>query len=52
MKGKDVFEIGEIVARGLPSISNVYYNTIENVVGLPKEHLCTKCITGEDPFNQ
>lgn len=53
MEDKDVFEIGERVAKKLPSVNKVYYNTVENVikaVGLPREHLCTKCITGEDPF--
>ncbi len=54
MEYRDVFEIGEEVAGNLPSINKVYYNTVENVVravGLPKKHLCTMCITGENPFD-
>ncbi|MEM5814676.1 MAG: hypothetical protein QXD77_02575 [Candidatus Aenigmatarchaeota archaeon] len=52
-RGLDVFEIGRKVAEGLPSISNVLYNTVENVVkavGLPEEWFCTYCITGKNPF--
>ena len=50
---KSISEIGELVASGLPSIDKVRYNTVEGVVraiGLPESHLCTKCITGKNPF--
>ncbi len=52
-KGKSIEEIGELVAKGLPSIDHVLYNTPENIVesiGLPLGHICTFCITGVDPF--
>lgn len=54
MEDKNIFEIGDEVAKKLPSIEKVYYNTVDNVVkaiGLPREHLCTRCITGENPFD-
>lgn len=54
-KGKDLFEIGDLVASKLPSIDKVKYNSVENVirsVGLPEDHLCTMCITGKDPFEE
>ncbi len=52
-KGKSIEEIGRLVAKGLPSIDHVLYNTPENVVeaiGLSNEKICTFCITGVDPF--
>jgi amidophosphoribosyltransferase len=53
-EGKTVKEIGELVAKGLPSIDHVLYNTPENVVkaiGLPLGKICTFCITGVNPFS-
>jgi amidophosphoribosyltransferase len=52
-RGKDIEEIGRLVAQGLPSIDHVLYNTPENIVeaiGLPPEWVCTYCITGVNPF--
>lgn len=52
-KGKNVFEIGDLVGSNLPSINKVMYNSPENVVkaiGLPENELCTFCITGKNPF--
>ncbi len=52
-KGKSVEEIGRLVAENLPSIDHVLFNTPESIVesiGLPKQHVCTYCITGVDPF--
>lgn len=54
-EGRKVTEINEYVARNLPSIDKVYYNTPEDVIksiGLPSQELCTYCITGKDPFSQ
>jgi amidophosphoribosyltransferase len=54
-KGKSIEEVGRLVAKGLPSIDHVLYNTPENVVkaiGLPFEKICTFCITGVDPFSK
>ncbi len=54
-KGKSIEEIGRLVAQGLPSIDHVLYNTPENIVesiGLPRERVCTYCITGVDPFKR
>ena len=54
-RGKSNEEIGRLVAKGLPSIDHVLYNTPENVVeaiGLPLENICTFCITGVDPFKK
>jgi amidophosphoribosyltransferase len=51
--GKSIEEIGHLIAKELPSIDHVLYNTPENVVeaiGLPGERICTFCITGTDPF--
>lgn len=48
-------EIGDLVAENLPSINKVLYNTTENIVkaiGLPKDHICTYCITGVNPFEE
>jgi amidophosphoribosyltransferase len=53
--GKSVEEIGKLVAGNLPSIDHVHYNTPENIVssiGLPKDHVCTFCITGVNPFKK
>jgi len=53
-KGKNIFEIGDLVASNLPSINKVRYNSVENVVnaiGLPECELCMMCITGENPFD-
>lgn len=52
-KDKALHEIEELVASNLPSIKKVRYNSPENVVkaiGLPKDYLCTFCITQENPF--
>ena len=52
-QGLDIREIGRRVAKELPSIDDVYYNTPENVIkaiGLPEKDLCTYCITGKNPF--
>ncbi|MGD0803168.1 MAG: hypothetical protein ABSA11_03745 [Candidatus Bathyarchaeia archaeon] len=54
-KGKSIEEIGRLVAKGLPSIDHILYNTPENVVeaiGLPLEKICTFCITGVNPFRK
>lgn len=53
-KGKNIFEIGDLVASNLPSIDKVRYNSIENVVnaiGLSECELCTMCITGKNQFD-
>jgi amidophosphoribosyltransferase len=53
--GKSLEEIGDLVSRGLPSINRVRYNDEEHIlaaVGLPREHVCTYCISGRDPFQQ
>jgi amidophosphoribosyltransferase len=52
-KGKSLREIGILVARNLPSINMVRYNSEEEIleaVGLPKDDICTYCISGRDPF--
>jgi amidophosphoribosyltransferase len=52
-RGKSLGEIGDLVSRGLPSINRVRYNDEEHVleaVGLPRDHVCTYCISGRDPF--
>jgi len=54
-KGKDVFESGEGVAKKLPTISRVMYNTPDTVIeaiSLSEEDLCTFCITGKNPFEK
>jgi amidophosphoribosyltransferase len=54
-KGMNVYEIGKKVAKKLPSIDKVLYNDVDSVVkaiGLPRNHLCTKCISCEDPFEK
>lgn len=54
-EGKDLFEIGDIVASNIPSINKVRYNSVENVVsaiGLPERDLCMMCITGKNPFER
>ncbi|MEE8355127.1 MAG: hypothetical protein V3S09_04800 [Candidatus Bathyarchaeia archaeon] len=54
-EGQDLVKVGELVAKGLPSIQNVRYNSPESVVGateLPREHLCIHCMTGESPFQR
>ncbi len=51
--GKSLGEIGDLVSRGLPSINRVRYNDEEHIleaVGLPREHVCTYCISGRNPF--
>ena len=53
--GKSLEEIGDLVSQGLPSINRVRYNDEEHIlaaVGLPREHVCTYCISGRDPFQQ
>ena len=52
-RGMNLDEVGDLVAKGLPSIHKVRYNTEENVleaVGLPKDHICTYCVSGRSPF--
>ena len=54
-KGKDVFETGKGVAKKLPTVSKVMYNTVDAIIEaieLSKEHLCTMCITGKNPFEK
>ena len=54
-EGKSLEEIGDLVSRGLPSINRVRYNDEEHIlaaVGLPREHVCTYCISGRDPFQR
>ncbi|UCH57799.1 MAG: hypothetical protein JSV18_02525 [Candidatus Bathyarchaeota archaeon] len=54
-KGKSLTEVGDLVASNLPSINNVRYNSPENVVeaiGLPRDHLCIQCMSGEKPFEE
>ena len=54
-KGKDLDEIGNLVAENLPSIDNVRYNSkakILEAVGLPPDHICTYCISGCNPFDE
>ncbi|MBM3292055.1 hypothetical protein FJY84_05200 [Candidatus Bathyarchaeota archaeon] len=51
-EGKPVEEVGRLVAEGLPSIDEVYYNTPENIlnaVGLVTK-VCIYCSTGKNPF--
>ncbi len=53
LEGMDIYEIGKKVAEGLPSIDNVLFNDVESVVnaiGISKDKLCTRCISGIDPF--
>lgn len=53
--GKSLKEVGDLVASKLPSIHNVRYNTPRNVVksiGLPEGHLCTRCMSGHNPFKE
>lgn len=52
-KGKSLEEIGALVAKNLPSINNVRFNSEDNIVkavGLPGK-ICTYCISGKNPFN-
>ena len=52
-KGKGLEEVGDLVARGLPSIHKVRYNSEESVlgaVGLPRDHICLYCVSGRNPF--
>jgi len=52
---KALEEIGDLVAKNLPSINKVLYNPPKNVVksiGLPMENICTYCITGINPFDK
>ncbi len=54
-KGKSHEEIGELVAKNLPSIDKVRFNSavkILEAVGLPSEHICTYCISGCNPFDE
>ena len=51
--GKSLIEIGRLVANNLPSIDNVLYNSTEKIlwaVDLPKNQVCTYCISGINPF--
>jgi amidophosphoribosyltransferase len=52
-KNLDFREIGIKLAENLPSIDYVIYNDFDSVVkaiGIPKNQLCTYCISGENPF--
>jgi amidophosphoribosyltransferase len=52
-KGKSLKEIGNLVARNLPSINIIRFNSEKDIlkaVGLPKDDICTYCISGRDPF--
>ncbi len=52
-EGKSLEEIGDLVSKGLPSINRVRYNDEEHIlkaVGLPRDHVCTYCISGRNPF--
>jgi len=52
-KGKNLREVGDLVARKLPSIHKVMYNSEESVldaVGLPREDICIQCVSGVSPF--
>jgi amidophosphoribosyltransferase len=54
-KGKGLAEVGDLVASKLPSINNVRYNSLENVVnaiGIPEGYLCIHCMSGHDPFRE
>ncbi|MFH2112104.1 MAG: hypothetical protein ABIJ47_12700 [Candidatus Bathyarchaeota archaeon] len=54
-KGKGLEEVGDLVARGLPSIHKVRYNSEESVlsaVGLPRDHICIYCVSGRSPFKE
>jgi len=54
-KGKDLDEIGDLVAGNLPSINKVRYNSEEDIlaaVGLEQNDICTYCISGRDPFRK
>lgn len=54
-EGRNLAEIGELVACNLPSIKSVMYNSPKNVIdaiGLPNGKLCTYCITGENPLEK
>jgi len=49
-----VAEIGELVAKGLPSIDEVLYNTPQNVLDAVGLHnrVCIYCSTGCNPFKE
>lgn len=52
-EGRELLEVGSLVASKLPSINKVRYNSPENVIkaiGVPRDSLCTFCITGQNPF--
>lgn len=52
-EGKSLEEIGKLVAKNLPSIDKVHYNSRDKIlwaVDLPPEHICTYCISGYNPF--
>ncbi len=54
-EGKSLEEIGDLVSKNLPSINKVRYNDEEHIlaaVGLPREHVCTYCISGRNPFKR
>jgi len=51
--GMSIYEIGRQVAKKLPSIDQVKYNSRENVIkaiGLPDNCVCTMCAGGKNPF--
>jgi amidophosphoribosyltransferase len=54
-KGKDLEEVGDLVAQGLPSIHKVRYNSMDSVldsVGLPRDNICIYCVSGCSPFKE
>lgn len=53
--GLDIRTVGMKIAEEVRPISKVMFNSADSVVsaiGLPKEKLCTLCMTGIDPFAQ
>jgi amidophosphoribosyltransferase len=52
-KGRELMEIGDLIAEELPSINKVLYNSPENIIqaiGLERENICSYCITKKNPF--
>ena len=53
-EGESITKIGEKVAKNLPSINKVHFNTVENVlaaIGLPKNTVCSFCASGINLLN-
>jgi amidophosphoribosyltransferase len=51
--GNTIEEIGNLVAKGLPSINKIIFNAPKDIVkaiGLPENNVCTYCMTGLSPF--